>query len=306
VIVNRFRTSVCQATGCASRFNHLSTPEITEPEPESVVHLIYYIYEHGEATNRPRSPSKWQLKVISIGRKSSKTEASRKSSRQYVRTWTNASSSWSPRLYGFIHDAKRFLLYNRSIIVAAPLQIYWSALIFASQRSLVRIQFENEMPSGIKVSIKRQYQWSSLLQTLEGHTESVNAVAFSPDGKTVASGSGPWLYEGSVRLWDAATGAALQTLENCWINRLVFSRDGSYLETDRGLLYLQFDSASSLAPKLQSLCTIFLRGNWLTRGERNLIWLPFEYRRTCSASRDNLHLLGHASGKITFIKSCLL
>lgn len=38
--------------------------------------------------------------------------------------------------------------------------------------------------------------------TLKGHKGAVAAVAFSPDGETLASGS----WDGTVRLWDAATG----------------------------------------------------------------------------------------------------
>jgi WD40 repeat protein len=38
--------------------------------------------------------------------------------------------------------------------------------------------------------------------TLRGHNKGVKALAFSPDGKTLASGS----FGGSVRLWEVASG----------------------------------------------------------------------------------------------------
>src|SRR2546423_12126257 len=92
----------------------------------------------------------------------------------------------SNRLHAFIHDARRFILYNRSVIEEAPIQSYYSALVFAPQQSLVRKQFENEMPHWIERLPEVQHGWSSLLQTLDGHTSSVMSVAFSPDGKTMA------------------------------------------------------------------------------------------------------------------------
>ncbi|KAF2195146.1 WD40 repeat-like protein [Zopfia rhizophila CBS 207.26] len=50
---------------------------------------------------------------------------------------------------------------------------------------------------------------SDVADALEGHSLSVYAMAFSPDGKQLASAS----WDETVRPWDAATGAALQMLE---------------------------------------------------------------------------------------------
>ncbi len=67
--------------------------------------------------------------------------------------------------------------------------------------------------------------WGPLVKTLRGHGESVNAVAFSPDGKLVVSGSG----DETVKIWDVGTGDVKHTLQGHgdWVNAVVFSPDGS-------------------------------------------------------------------------------
>jgi WD40 repeat protein len=75
----------------------------------------------------------------------------------------------------------------------------------------------------------------AVLQTLGGHRDLTYAIAFSHDGKLLASAS----WDMTVRLWDPATGTALQTLEVAvTVGRISFSRDAQYLETDTGSLCL--------------------------------------------------------------------
>ncbi|KAF3942484.1 hypothetical protein ABW19_dt0203779 [Dactylella cylindrospora] len=112
-------------------------------------------------------------------------------------------------LQKFLYDIRRFLLQNRFAIDNAPLQIYVSALIFSPTESVIKKMFKPEvLVPWVRKFPRVQDYWDHSLQTLYGHTEWVENVVFSPDGKILVSSD-----DSTILLWDTNTGAPLRTIE---------------------------------------------------------------------------------------------
>ena len=71
--------------------------------------------------------------------------------------------------------------------------------------------------------------------TLKGHTDTVNALAFTTNGGTLASGSD----DKTIRLWDTSTGTAILNMPSDKIHALAFSMDGKILASINSAFSIQ-------------------------------------------------------------------
>ncbi|KAG5977569.1 hypothetical protein E4U55_006657 [Claviceps digitariae] len=106
----------------------------------------------------------------------------------------------SAPLHKFLQDAEKFLITHKSTIKAAALQTYGTALLFSPHDSHVRRFGWDERLGFIRGMVTTHQTGDSSTRTLEGRYGSVTALAFSEDGKFLATGT-----EGSVTIWDMQT-----------------------------------------------------------------------------------------------------
>ena len=133
---------------------------------------------------------------------------------------------------------------------------------------------------------------------LEGHDDGVRAVVFSPDGQMVASAS----VDMTLRLWNATTGEQIHSFQTDVITKLAFTEDGNHLETNKGWFDISSYVSSSITSGSARPPNLEVRDHWIRYRDEDSLWLPHEYRGSCSASYGNSLVLGQSSGVMTFFK----
>ncbi|KAK1819814.1 hypothetical protein LTR12_005689, partial [Friedmanniomyces endolithicus] len=144
------------------------------------------------------------------------------------------------------------------------------------------------------------------------YPERLTAVAFSADSKTVATGSevrmvtsGPW--NGTVRLWDAASGKRTRTR---WFKLrsgpkwMRFTNDGNALATDVGRvdLSLPYGLGQASPPPITEV-SMSSDKQWVRCDGSDVLWLPHEYRGSDSkafASHGALIAVGRKDGALSW------
>jgi WD40 repeat protein len=139
------------------------------------------------------------------------------------------------------------------------------------------------------------------LQTFVGHTNYVTSVAFSHDSSKLASAS----WDNTVKVWDASSGACLQTLNiGKTLYGLSFDPTNSFLHTEIGSIAIQDPGIPSESDVMEPVHPQYLGtglgsdGIWIKYDGRNLLWMPSEYRPSCSAVCGNRVGMGVATGRV--------
>jgi WD40 repeat protein len=139
------------------------------------------------------------------------------------------------------------------------------------------------------------------LQTLEGHSREVSSVTFSHNSAMLASAS----HDKTVKVWDASSGMCLQTLNiGTTLFNLYFNSNSSFLNTDIGTIAIHTSATSSEVAIVDPWLPLYIGTSlssdsiWIKHDGRNVLWIPSEYRPSCSAVCGSKVSMGVGTGRV--------
>ena len=157
----------------------------------------------------------------------------------------------------------------------------------------------------------------SYVHVLEGNIGPVCLVGFLADGQRVVSLSS-WT-RAAIKIWDLTSSSSVLTIKintNSMSSMPVFYNTphilldpvGRYLLTDTIRIEIPEGPVGSSVPldrwvrREDGGYSISREGSWITRGGRNVLWLPPEYRSGCFAVQRRMVALGCESGRVVTIR----
>jgi WD40 repeat protein len=152
-----------------------------------------------------------------------------------------------------LHDAEQMFQIYRTPMASHALHVYHSALATMPRSSLLDVMWETLRTSIPELISSRELGWDPR-RVLEGHTNIVHSVIFSPEGTRIASGS----KDGTVRIWDTQTGGQLAKLQHQYgVRSVAYSADMKCIATrDFNGQEKQWDVTSIGALCVQSFATV--------------------------------------------------
>ncbi|KAH6974799.1 vegetative incompatibility protein HET-E-1 [Ilyonectria destructans] len=148
------------------------------------------------------------------------------------------------------------------------------------------------------------------VQELKGHGGWVRSIAFSRDSALVASASD----DRTVRIWRTDAGDCVQTVHIGFVSHLSFEPGNTRLLTDLGPITVpkplvaeeSVASTPLVMPSHIRDCRfgfgITGDGCWVSWRGNNLLWLPVDFRPTCSRVLGSTIVIGCRSGRVIIVR----